>query len=61
MGLSSAFLGLLFLSGTLGKGRLGSPQGAEGWDWSWCKGEMDCGKGADRGEEKRGDFRTLGI
>lgn len=27
MGLSSAFLGVLFLSGTLGKGRLGNPQG----------------------------------
>lgn len=27
MGPSSAFLGVLFLSGTLGKGRLGNPQG----------------------------------
>lgn len=38
MGLSRAFLGVLFLSGTLGKGRLGNPQGAEGWDRGLCKG-----------------------
>jgi hypothetical protein len=70
MGPSSAFLGVLFLSGTLGKGRLGNPQGVGvgrreglgrvGWGVGACA-RAENGKEADRGEEKWGDLRTLGV